>query len=126
MYNNGFYLSTLKFVSKDIVPEFHPNSGVKTQLSYGKKLYDIILKGRFDIEDFKNSWITGSDNVIMQCKLSELMKSIVKKPILPYVKTLTLEMVVNDHNDDVEVPYVRLVTSSKTINNIQITESSER
>lgn len=39
----GFYLSTLKFVSKDIVPEFHPKSGVKTQLSYGKKLYDIIL-----------------------------------------------------------------------------------
>lgn len=36
-------------------------------------------------------------------RLSELMKSIVKKPILPYVKTLTLEMVVNDHNDDVEV-----------------------
>ncbi|RGB43660.1 hypothetical protein C1646_749449 [Rhizophagus diaphanus] len=58
-------------------------------------------------------------------RLSELMKS-VKKPILPYVKTLTLEMVVNDHNDDVEVPYVRLVISSKTINNIQITESSER
>ncbi|CAB4424752.1 unnamed protein product [Rhizophagus irregularis] len=63
---------------------------------------------------------------LQKIALSELMKSIVKKPILPYVKTLTLEMVVNDHNDDVEVPYVRLVTSSKTINNIQITESSER
>lgn len=36
-------------------------------------------------------------------RLSELMKSIAKKSILPYVKTLTLEMIVNDHNDDVEV-----------------------
>lgn len=37
-------------------------------------------------------------------RLSELVESIAKKPIPPHVKALTLEMVVNDRNEeDVEV-----------------------
>ncbi|CAG8665600.1 6580_t:CDS:2, partial [Racocetra persica] len=43
-------------------------------------------------------------------RLSQLVETISKKPIPPHVKALTLEMCVNDRNDEeVEVPYVRLV-----------------
>ncbi|RGB35422.1 ubiquitin-activating emzyme E1 [Rhizophagus diaphanus] len=69
-----------------------------TMLSCGASmLYAFFLQGK-KREERKNM------------RLSELVESIAKKPIPPHVKALTLEMVVNDRNEeDVEVPYVRLV-----------------
>ncbi|GES96720.1 ubiquitin-activating enzyme E1 [Rhizophagus clarus] len=69
-----------------------------TMLSCGASmLYAFFLQGKKK-DERKNM------------RLSELVESIAKKPIPQHVKALTLEMVVNDRNDeDVEVPYVRLV-----------------
>ncbi|KAF0354769.1 ubiquitin-activating emzyme E1 [Gigaspora margarita] len=69
-----------------------------TMLSCGvTMLYAFFIQGKKK-EERKNM------------KLSQLVETISKKPIPPHVKALTLEMCVNDRNDEeVEVPYVRLV-----------------
>ncbi|CAG8452464.1 12540_t:CDS:10 [Ambispora gerdemannii] len=69
-----------------------------TMLSCGvSMLYSFFLQGKRK-EERKNM------------KMSKLVELISKKPIPPHVKALTLEMCVNDReNEDVEVPYVRLV-----------------
>ena len=42
-------------------------------------------------------------------KMSELIETISKKPILPHVKSVVLEVCVNDRDgEDVEVPYIKL------------------
>jgi ubiquitin-activating enzyme E1 len=46
----------------------------------------------------------------LNMKISTLVETVSKKPIPDHVKSLVLELCVNDKNDeDVEVPYVRVV-----------------